>query len=1109
LNMKNRFLFWTIIVILAGGTAMTIRFLSTQRAGQRAFGEPLSDQDLARAFRKMHGSDATEAAPLKPLELKRSVRLAFGSLGLADDEQNGRLGDLVLTELSGAQGLELVERQSLEKVLHELNMSLSGFIRAKDAVRAGKLLKADWFLLGTGAKINGTNSIVIRVVDARTGILRDARAFQSGKPLAQLAIEIAAFVRQSRQNAASAKMPVFLAIGTFQDVSINNRQAGFPSQLRGYLTAAYQGGKVTLLEREYVDTLLQEVRLDLAGLTEDAAANTPAPIQSAYWLVTGSYQSFETTKREVELKLEVTRIFGKTERFELRGLPGEELNKEAKDDIDRVISRTSILVPTRTSEIDAQMETGKDLEVSPYSNAGRVFTANASSFLSHPFDNPENWDDQQYMERLRRNRLEAIRAFQTVLLLDPTNREARLHLAACYQTSVIGKVDDARDLDREIIDEDLHDRWNSMARGALEFSFAHTGLQYVEPEIAVRWFEAAAEHAPHTNTAAYYRAQANRARTEMAIQQGKVGPAEELAVKKLIEGVRAFNDDLKKTGHLNDPSSHDFISAFTKMGLYDFENFFGSRRDLAAQKLVELLPRLTTEAPELGPYFLVPAVFFQVKTNKSIVEQFSHSFDDCADHPEKLIDADAYWSLIETDVCQWGFWYRRYDLVVHVLEGERRAMEKQNQKFDDVSKATLAYAFVCLNRWQDALDLFARLPPSPLHPRISGPWGTPQAFIEPDKMADVCRAKLGPLAKRDARECDLGSIYLEMQSDFMFATAEEGLLVATEGRLHGLDFNFKTNYIVPIPGGAGFQTYTCMCAGPGNIWLGSDGGGLFEFDKTKRAFRRRTEADGLAKNWIASLCLVGDSLWIGYGGASGGALGRLTLRDGKITSFMNSFTPSQNDSPPKAAFTQLDPAPGGDLLAVADQSLWRYHVQADSWEQLQARHDFDSFVESLAADAKHLVEGMGIVQVEIEIETKPDSSASSDQLLKTTRIVSTQEASRLRTESKTNGLRQTIQEGVIGALNPSGAIIVRTFPHAEAGWQTIAEPGVLTSPPTTLALDGKDTWAGGKGYIAVADLDNMTIRRFYRIPFGQVWRIQPAAGYMWVQVNRRLYRLAL
>ena len=62
----------------------------------------------------------------------------------------------------------------------------------------------------------------------------------------------------------------YLAIGGFEDLSLNDRLATFPSQLRSYLTAAYQGGKVTLLERDAVNTLLREVQLDLAGLTDGA-----------------------------------------------------------------------------------------------------------------------------------------------------------------------------------------------------------------------------------------------------------------------------------------------------------------------------------------------------------------------------------------------------------------------------------------------------------------------------------------------------------------------------------------------------------------------------------------------------------------------------------------------------------------------------------------------------------------------------------------------------------------------------------------------------------------------------------------------------------------------
>ena len=307
---------------------------------------------------------------------------------------------------------------------------------------------------------------------------------------------------------------------------------------------------------------------------------------------------------------------------------------------------------------------------------------------------------------------------------------------------------------------------------------------------------------------------------------------------------------------------------------------------------MELLPKLTAEAPELEPYLLAAAVFFQLETNTPVRGQFLRSLDDCVDHPEKLIDPARYWGVVEAAVCQWGYYNEDYDLVVHVLEGERQAFAKRKEKFDDENKIILAYAYRAMDRWREALDIFESFPDSAVSPRISGPWGTSALLIEPDKMADLCRAKLGLKDKRDPRESDLGSVFLEIRAPFMFTTTAEGFWLLAERRLYSLDFNFKTNLVVNPPPHPGIESLncTCLCASPDKVWLGSDVGGVTEFDKASRQFRRLTEADGLAKNEITSLHLIGDALWIGYGGKSGGALGRMNLGDGKITSFMSSIS---------------------------------------------------------------------------------------------------------------------------------------------------------------------------------------------------------------------------
>ena len=305
--MNKRSLLVFCLLLAGGGLAcLLLHWYSASDPHE----DVLTEKDLAKAAARLHPNLPTSltVTPPAPLAPSQPVRMAIGWLGLPDETQNLQAADLVTAQLTGAKGLELVDRQSFDKVLRELEMSLSGLVRAGDALRVGKLLRADWFLLGSAYSVGGTNGIVARIVDARTGILRDIGVFQGGKDLPLLAAGLADFARQCRQAATTAKPRVFLALGGFADVGVNARQSAFPAQLRAYLTGAYQHSNLTLLEREAVGALLQEVRLDLAGLADTANGTEPPPLESAFWLVDGYFQSYETSGFEVELVLHVNQL---------------------------------------------------------------------------------------------------------------------------------------------------------------------------------------------------------------------------------------------------------------------------------------------------------------------------------------------------------------------------------------------------------------------------------------------------------------------------------------------------------------------------------------------------------------------------------------------------------------------------------------------------------------------------------------------------------------------------------------------------------------------------------------------------------------------------------
>jgi hypothetical protein len=1082
--MNKKFLIGAIVVVLAGiGLAL---FLSQDQkfGNQGGFTENEINQKRAAFAAESGETNAPTQAVLAPIDLSHSLRLAIGGLGLADEDQNRQLGDLVTVGLTGERGFNLVERQSLAAILHELNLSWSGFVRAKDAVRAGKLLKADWFLLGTEAKINGTNSIVARVVDARTGVMRDAGVFPADKPSTELAADLAAFMRQCRLNAASPKLRVYLAVGAFEDLSVNNRQADFPTQLRGYLTAAYGGSSVTLLEREYVETLLQEVHLDLAGLTEESWSNTPPAMQSAYWLVSGQYQSYETTNFQIELNLEVQRAFGKSFQRSLRAEPGEPVGRQTKAAIDAVMNLNSGPVfATRRTEARMQMEIGREL----WKNGGGF----------DPVWVSETWtEDEQVLTKQRRKLEDAIRSLQTVLLLEPTNREARIYLAACLRRRVIFRLDDACNYYRDIIDEPTRDKWSGLAEQALVQTFKWFG-----PQQRLRWYQSAASQTTNSVAAAFYSAQADEAQNEITMNSGDSPKAGQLAEKKLIDSFQSYKSLLQgESGH----SSED-------MGMDDYIAVFKWDRGTGAQKLAEMLPKMQKQAPGLEPYLLATVLTHQLDTNTPLVAEFAGMLDHYIEHPDQVLNPLQLWNKIRWSVYDWCFEKTNYALAIKLIEGEKRVAAGGKVAlldFDDMENIKLAYAYLAAQRWQNALAIFESFTNRPVKATGGGPWGEAFQPILTDKLTAFCRIQLGTTVAQDTRKFDLGKPVLCLCSPSTFVADDSGLWVGIGGRLLNLDFELKTNLAVKLPLNDSVPI-TVLCLTSSSIWIGTRGAGLIEFDKASHQCRRLTEADGLMMDDIASLEITGDSLWIGYGGATGGGLGQLDLRSRKLSSFMPSLNADvvarTNETPPRDEIKKIVAGSDGDLWMSVASTVRQFHVAHGVWETLPKTNC--EWVACFSAGPEYLVEGGGIGLIEIGIQDKPDRNVSTNDLHKTKMVVSLAELNRLEQNLRTNGSHRYVWSTASGGIRPKGAVAIQNLHNH--GWQNLEDTDGFPNPPSTLTLDGDDLWVGGEGAIALVDLKQCKVRKYCHIKAERVDRIQIAGSYVWAQFDWHLYRVSL
>lgn len=917
--MNKRFVIWTFVLAAFAGLSLFL----WQRQQMPAGFNRISDQDIAEVVKRLRGGTELSApATVSPINLKWPLRLAIGGLGRGDDEQNRQLEDLVLADLTDAPGLELVERRSLVTVLRELNMDLSGLVRANDAVRVGKLLKADWFLLGTGANINGTNYLVVRLVDSRTGILREAGAFSAeGSPM-NLASKITGFVRQCRQDTAAPKPRVYLAIGTFEDLSLNNRLAAFPAQLRAYLTAAYQGTNVTLLEREATDVLYQEVGLDLAGLTGQEGAQNSEPLQSAFWLVDGYYQSYETTNSEVELVLNVRRMFGLRSKEVFRGLPNEALFQKIKDEIDlKMRTNTSPIFVTRVSEARAQMFAGREL----------------TGYLINYESGYEELDQQEYARR-RRKTEEAIHAFETVLLLEPTNREAKICLAECFRDQTIARMDEARNLYHEILEEPVQDQWDHVAKQALVDSF-----RWSDPSEKARWFAAAIQNNTNPSLEQFYRKNAEIATRDAAIENG--GPdAVNQAEKRLLEAIRSSTNVWAGKPGIDD-------------GEFRLSEFPGAFRDKAdaARAMAAFLPKLESEFPELAPHLTAAVLPYQVDTNSPVVAEYQKQLEWCLAHTNRFYHPERFWELAHGSACNWLLAHQQSALATETVDGY---LATAGRNIGDMDKMASAFDYMKVGRWNFALEIFESYSNLPVLMPNYGPWGSGLTVVPTALYADDCRAKLGLPVVRDPREFLMGKACLALSHCSSFAIDETGLWIAAGNQLLRLDPDLKTNLVVNLPKDAD-KPITTLDIRTDKIWIGTGGDGLIEFDKGSRRCRHLTVKDGLMMEEICCTRLSRDALWIGYGykdepGFStshpGGGIGYLDLSSHQFVSFTPSLANGSDahvqtggnsyleptDQPPRRAVTAMEVGPDGDVYFVTEgrHVLRRLRSRRATWDEL-------------------------------------------------------------------------------------------------------------------------------------------------------------------------------
>jgi tetratricopeptide (TPR) repeat protein len=840
--------------------------------------------------------------PASPVRRAGPLRLAVGPLGLGAAGSPGAERDtaaLLEARLSGEPGVVLLERREVGRILNEIQLGAAGAVKPAEALRVGRLLHADGFLLGAPYRGRDATNAVVRLVDADTGQLRELSVLSAEADPTEAAETLVGLVRAVVRGETDTRAVAFVGVGGFEDLSVRPRHPGLESELRSHLTAALRIPGRRVVERELTTLLLDEQRLQLAGLVESGSG--PSRFQGAFWLVDGRFQSFEADGDRIELSLRLTRVGGEVERTTIRARRGAELDAALVAGVEALAARKPSKPPvvTRKGEVRAQMRLGQERAGldEPDLIAHRWFWKLRSAA----------WNDSEATKARRQGDLEAaIAAFRTVLLLDPENAGAKLYLARCLLEPAVDRIPEAIALHQELLGHRVENTAD-IAEDSLGFAWLLQG----EPERAAEWFRSRLTKA-RPSRRAWIETEYGMVRGSLSEPTAEPGSEARREREERLGAALAQWRDLALAGkpfHYGGPFS-DFLAGRAE------------GREVGIAHLVEVFPRVASGAGEIRPYLLLRVLRNLERTNTPIQAELVSTLTRLRADPTNVFAPGKFYTELREHLGPSespGF----RDLSLPATEALLAARAAGVPvPLEAAHKVRIGYVLVGAGRVEEAMAWFKDIPEPVVAMDSQGPWGPYPAFVIPENRVRACHRQLGRTMVEEPEFLDLPKAHLVPDRPFVFRPDGDRLWIATGNQLveHPLGGGTSVTNLLGVPDDL---LSTAMEQSGDTLWIATDGAGLVEFDKRTRKVRRRTSEDGLLFDRISALHLSpsGRELWIGYATKESGGVSRLSLDSGRI----ETFTPELVRSVPDVLPAERRGAPRRPVHALAsfgDDRLW-------------------------------------------------------------------------------------------------------------------------------------------------------------------------------------------
>ena len=955
---------------------------------------------------------------------KRLAVIGFTS-GAADPktaEECATLVDLLTAQLSTNNRLDLVERVDIEALLREQSLSLAQASELKEAVRTGRILRADWLVMGKVLTNLTEKTLLAKIVDARTGVIRNVSFLPAGKEgLTPLVGSLASFVQDTMEARPEAKRRTYLAVGNFENVSLVQRYPDFGKNLQMHLSTRFVGEDYAVVERSMIMPFLDELQLGMVGLGEEDDTATAA--QPAFVLVDGIFQAYQDEESKLNLVMRVERLGDHVQRFSFNEPVSEALYAKIREVLQTVMDEPVRKRISRLEEAQAQMQRGIEL--------ARIRKGSDGRYEARPrmSDSPAAGDTKKTVLE------EATKAFASALFLDPANEECKLFLALCYLHEDLDRPAEGISYLHEIASSSTNRSLVVQAREEL-------GRYHRErnPARARLIYEALWEEAENARDRVRYLPYLGPVVADEA--RGNITLEQKLAwkLKRWRTEMQAELEHRRAGGRggIRVPGSHS-------QGMMEYVDLFGG--DTAAVKvhLDGIMPQLELEFPEWKPYLTMGYVqLFGSNIPPDVLENYLRSLDWCDRHPDEIAYPKDYFNPGLASAISHHFWHGNYDLLLRAM-----AVLVRHGQVTDELHFYKGWVHRLRGDLDSAIESFKKIGQRQVRPPLIGPWGY-LGSIPGDLMVKQCVVLKGARipVRNELPSEQIGSPELSFNSPFLFKSDGPRVWVLHESVLH----EYAQGKLHPVSvtvSNRPIRDLHTFVVGERDLWLGTQGEGLIALNKETGRSRQYTLEAGLLQNSIHSLYALPDKIWIGFGDASKdlsmGGFGFLDLSTDRFIGIMGELDPNltqrpiggardpeltSKDAPARrviSAFAQRDP---GELLAMAygnDGRIFRYRLDSKTWTTAHSLPQFYCF----SANEHWLAAGLLMVD-------KPENDPS------------------------------------LGPLS--------VYDETNKKWKGFGQAeGLLKHAVRAIALDGNRVWVGGYGYLACVNLDEAKVERLLKL----------------------------